>query len=86
MASKVKFGIVGCGRIAQRHAEHISAKGELTGVCDVVKAKADEMAARYGAASYYSVEEMLASGHGMDVVAIYSPNGLHAQHSMVGVY
>ena len=25
---KIKFAIVGCGRIAQRHAEHISKVGE----------------------------------------------------------
>ena len=29
----MKFGLVGCGRIAQRHAEHISNNGLLVAVC-----------------------------------------------------
>jgi predicted dehydrogenase len=79
---KVKFGIVGCGRIAQRHAEHIHNKGELVAVCDVVKEKADEMAKKYGVKAYYSPEEMFAAEKHIDVMSICSPNGLHAEHSI----
>jgi len=35
MALPIRFAIIGCGRIAQRHAEHIHNKGILTAVCDV---------------------------------------------------
>ena len=80
--SKVKFGIVGCGRIAQRHAEHIENLGTLVAVCDVVKEKADQMAEKYNAKAYYKIEDMLAAGNEMDVVSIVSPNGLHAEHSI----
>ena len=59
MSERVKFGIIGCGRIAQRHAEHISKKGELVAVCDNVKEKADQFAAQYQTKAYYSVEEFL---------------------------
>jgi len=79
---KVKFGIVGCGRIAQRHAEHIHNKGELVAVCDVVKEKADEMAKKYGVRAYYGPEEMYAKEKSIDVMSICSPNGLHAEHSI----
>ena len=79
---KVKFGIVGCGRIAQRHAEHIHNKGELVAVCDTVREKADEMAKKYGVTPYYSPEELYANGKGIDVISICSPNGLHAEHSI----
>jgi len=82
MASKIKFGIIGCGRIAQRHAEHIHSKGVLVAVCDTVKEKADTMASTYSANAYYSLEEMLAHEKEMDVVAVCSPNGLHAEHSI----
>jgi UDP-N-acetyl-2-amino-2-deoxyglucuronate dehydrogenase len=82
MTSKVKFGIVGCGRIAQRHAEHIHAKGELVAVCDDVKEKADQMAAQYKAKAYYNIDDMLANEKKIEVVAICSPNGLHAEHSI----
>lgn len=79
---KIKFGIVGCGRIAQRHAEHIGNKGILTAVCDVVKEKADELAAKYGASAYYSIDDMLKAQKGIDVISICSPNGLHAEHAI----
>jgi UDP-N-acetyl-2-amino-2-deoxyglucuronate dehydrogenase len=82
MTSKIKFGIIGCGRIAQRHAEHISKRGTLVAVCDVVEDKANKMAAAAGAKAFYSVEDFLKSGEKIDVVAICSPNGLHATHAI----
>lgn len=82
MTAKIKFGIVGCGRIAQRHAEHINDKGQLLAVCDTVKEKADAMAAQYNAKAYYSIEELLAAEKELDVIAVCSPNGLHAEHSI----
>jgi predicted dehydrogenase len=32
---KINFAIIGCGRIAQRHAEHINNNGRLVAVCDI---------------------------------------------------
>ena len=80
--NKIKFGIVGCGRIAQRHAEHIHNKGVLVAVCDIEKEKADKLAETFFAKPYYSLEEMLASETEIQVVAVCSPNGLHAKHSI----
>ena len=40
---ELKFAIVGCGRIAQRHAKQIQVNGKLQAVCDVVCSKADEL-------------------------------------------
>jgi predicted dehydrogenase len=79
---KIRFALIGCGRIAQRHAEHINNNGILTAVCDVVKDKADALSAKYNAKAYYSVEDLLAGERTTDVVAICSPNGLHAEHSI----
>jgi predicted dehydrogenase len=80
--SKLKFGIIGCGRIAQRHAEHINNNGVLIAVCDVVPEKADALAGKYNAKAYTTAEELLANEKGIDVIAICSPNGLHAKHSI----
>lgn len=85
MQDKIRFGIVGCGRIAQRHAEHIHAKGQLVAVCDVVREKADVLAAVYGVAAYYSLEDMLTAEPKMDVVVVCSPNGLHSKHSIAAL-
>jgi UDP-N-acetyl-2-amino-2-deoxyglucuronate dehydrogenase len=81
MSTKIKFGLIGCGRIAQRHAEHIANYGQLVAVCDNVKQKADDLANKYEAKAYYDVNDMLANG-GVDVVSVCSPNGLHAEHAI----
>lgn len=80
--TKVKFAIIGCGRIAQRHAEHIQNFGQLLAVCDIIKERADELASKTGAVPYQYVEDMLQKEKDIDVVAICSPNGLHAEHSI----
>ncbi len=82
MKNNVRFAIVGCGRIAQRHAEHIAKQGTLVAACDVVKEKADEMAAKFGAKAYYDIDSMLTNEKDIDVVSVCSPNGLHATHSI----
>lgn len=79
---KVKFAIVGCGRIAGRHAEHIKTYGELVAVCDIVKEKADKLAEENSAKAFYDIDDMLSSELEYDVVSVCSPNGLHAIHSI----
>ena len=81
----IKFAIVGCGRIAQRHAEHISKRGQLIAVCDIIQENADQLAATYGARAYTNFADMLSNERGIDVLAVCSPNGLHAQHSIEGL-
>lgn len=81
----IKFAIIGCGRIAQRHAQHIKNNGVLVAVCDIVKEKADTLAKEYDAKSYYTIQELLAVEKDIDVVAICSPNGLHAEHSILSL-
>ncbi|HRO41233.1 MAG TPA: Gfo/Idh/MocA family oxidoreductase [Flavipsychrobacter sp.] len=79
----IQFAIVGCGRIAQRHAEHISKRGQLVAICDVVEEKADILAAQYGARAYYNLDDLLRQENDeLDVVAICTPNGLHASHAI----
>ena len=81
----IKFAIVGCGRIAQRHAEHIQNNGVLEAVCDVIQERADALAKQYEAKAFYSVEDFISADLDIDVVAICSPNGLHAAHSIVAL-
>jgi len=78
----IKFALIGCGRIAQRHAEHINHFGKLTAVCDIISEKADKLAKQYNARAYYSIEDLLNSEKDVEVVAITSPNGLHYEHTI----
>ncbi len=82
MSKKISFGIIGCGRIAQRHAEHILKFGELKAVCDNVREKADQLAEKFNVEAFYSVEELLENVNGIDVISICTPNGLHAKHAI----
>ena len=78
----MKFSIIGCGRIAQRHAEHIHKLGKLISVCDIIEERSKELAGKYGANSYTSVEQLLEGSQETDVVAVCTPNGLHAEHTI----
>jgi UDP-N-acetyl-2-amino-2-deoxyglucuronate dehydrogenase len=82
MNKKIGFAIIGCGRIAQRHAEHIVKFGKLIAACDNVKGKADVFRDKYGAKSYGNIDELLSNLDEIDVVSICSPNGLHAEHAI----
>lgn len=83
MSKKVRFALIGCGRIAQRHAKNIQIFGELVAVCDTDQEKAKRLGEEYKAAVYYTAEEMLrGENNNVDVIAICSPNGLHAIHSI----
>jgi predicted dehydrogenase len=81
----LKFGIVGCGRIGDRHAEHITAKGNLIAVCDIIPEKANQFAEKYKCRAYYSLEEMLEKEKSIDLISVCSPNGLHATHSILSL-
>lgn len=85
MTPKINFAIIGCGRIAQRHAEHIHNLGKLVAVCDIVSEKADQLASKYQATAFSSIEDMLQANLDIQVVSVCSPNGLHAAHTIAAL-
>lgn len=78
---KIKFGILGCGMIANVHAAAIKGidEAELVGVADAKLSAALSFAERHGVTAYESYEEMLASD--IDVICICTPSGHHAQNA-----
>lgn len=78
------FAVVGCGRIGQRHLEMIrNVRGaQLVATCDLKSA--EELGLKSEVPHYRSLEELLAA-HRVDVVAIASPNGLHAEHALTAL-
>ncbi|HKC68477.1 MAG TPA: Gfo/Idh/MocA family oxidoreductase [Bacteroidia bacterium] len=79
---ELKFAIIGCGRIAQRHAEHIVKKGKLVAVCDIDKVRRDELATKYVCKTYASLDELLKQEKDLDLVSVCTPNALHAEQSI----
>lgn len=79
---KIRFAIIGCGRIAQRHAEHISSLGQLVAVCDIKKERAIMLADKYSCNFYENIDNLLYHDTDCDVVSVCTPNGLHADHTI----
>lgn len=82
---KIKFALVGCGRIAANHfgsLEKHMAACELVAVCDIIPSRADQAADKYSAKAYYSLEDMLEEG-GFDAVILTTPSGLHPPQTIM---
>lgn len=80
MKKRIRFGIIGCGVIADFHANaimEIPNDAELVGVTDVVYDAAEKFSRRHGIKAFASLEEMLSSKE-IDVVNICTPSGYHA--------
>jgi predicted dehydrogenase len=59
---------------------------ELAAVCDVDRERLDKAAATYNVAVYESLEDMLRKERGnIDVVSICTPNGLHADQTILAL-
>lgn len=81
--SKLKFALVGCGRIAKKHTEALDVleEAELVSVCDIKKERAKEYGEKFGIPYYTSYDEMLQNEE-IDVINILTPSGLHAKHTI----
>jgi predicted dehydrogenase len=76
----LRFGIIGCGRIAPRHAQSIQqvAGAQLAAVADIIAARAHHLAEEYSAEAHTNYYELLDRSD-IDAVSICVPSGLHAQ-------
>jgi UDP-N-acetyl-2-amino-2-deoxyglucuronate dehydrogenase len=82
---KLRFAVVGCGRISanhfaaiERHANRI----ELVGVCDIDPAALEKMTRKTGVAGYGGLEELLTKCNA-DIVALATPSGLHPEQAIL---
>lgn len=83
---KVRFAVVGCGHIGKRHAEMISRNPEaqLVALCDQ-HSEEDLNISQYKVPYYRDMNEMLTAHPEIDVVNICTPNGLHAEQSLIAL-
>jgi predicted dehydrogenase len=83
---KIRFAVVGQGHIGKRHAEMIlrNPQSELVAVCDI--RPAEECKISYPEIPFYSsLEDLLANEKNLDVLNICTPNGLHAEMSLLAL-
>ena len=77
----LKVGIIGCGHIAQKHAE-IICQGSIDGlqlgaVCDQDELRAKEFGDKYRVNSYTSFDDMM-STENIDLISVLTHSGSHA--------
>lgn len=81
---KIRFALVGCGRIAQNHfaalKQHAD-RAELVSVCDI-DAKALEAATKLTAAMPFSSLSSMLAGTMADIVILTTPSGLHPEQAI----
>jgi UDP-N-acetyl-2-amino-2-deoxyglucuronate dehydrogenase len=79
----IRFGLLGCGRIARRHSDllggHHIKGASLVAVCDPQRARADAIASKFGVPALYDMVDFLARKD-IDVVAVLTPSGMHPEH------
>ena len=81
---KIRFALVGCGRIAANHFEALRQhhdRAQLVGVCDVDPRALDRAVGATGAVAYTSLETMLRDC-AADAVVVTTPSGLHPEQSI----
>lgn len=79
----LKFVLVGCGRIAKRHADLLGGgvieNAELAAVCDIDESKAKAFGEKYGVPYFTDMHEMM-NTVSVDVVSVLTESGYHSKH------
>lgn len=77
---QLRLGLIGCGRVAPRHAESVTSLpgAQLVAVADLRASRAQHFATQYHAEPYTDYRGLL-DRPDVDVVSICTPSGLHAQ-------
>jgi len=81
---KIRFALVGCGRISGNHFSALKQHGdhcELVGVCDIDYKALEKAAAATGARPYRNLDSMLESCNA-DAVILTTPSGLHSRQAI----
>lgn len=83
---KVGFGIIGTGNIADLHARALenTSNAYLVAVFDIVSAKAESFAKKYGCKYYASLDEFL-SDEQIEAVTITTPSGYHLDPALKAI-
>lgn len=81
---RLRFALVGCGRIAKNHFEALKQHAdrvEIVGVCDVDPIALEAAVKETGAKGYVSLTTMLADTTA-DIVVLTTPSGLHSEQAV----
>jgi predicted dehydrogenase len=81
MMSSIRVGLIGAGNISDTHARAVAAipGASIVAVYGPTRARAERLAASYGARADDRLDAFIAQG-GMDMVMVGTPSGLHGEH------
>jgi predicted dehydrogenase len=74
--SVVRIGVIGVGHLGQHHARLLASMDgvELSGICDIDRARADEIGAKFGARAFADSRELLGR---VEAVTVAVPTAAH---------
>ena len=82
----MKYALIGCGRIATNHVKAVINNGlEFVAACDLIPEAIENLLAKHGLeeddsiARYYDYKQMLAEHPEIELVAIATESGVHAE-------
>jgi UDP-N-acetyl-2-amino-2-deoxyglucuronate dehydrogenase len=81
---KIRFALVGCGRISANHFEALEQhkdRAELVAVCDIDPEALAKAEARTGAPGFRTLDALLSSSD-PDIVILSTPSGVHAEEAI----
>lgn len=82
--SKIRIGVVGCGRISKNHfgsIDKLSDAFELISVCDIDPVALNKAKEEYHVKGYLSLDDML-ENENLDVISLCTPSGLHPDQAI----
>jgi UDP-N-acetylglucosamine 3-dehydrogenase len=75
--SKLKLAIVGVGGWGKNHARVLHDFGTLVAICEIDLQRGKELADKYGATLYSSVDDMLNNERKLDACLVCTPTKTH---------
>lgn len=81
----LRFGIIGCGRIALKHGEALARlhEGRLVAASDIILDRAEGFTKRFGGEAYrYRYFEEMLEHPDVDAICICTPSGMHAEQGI----
>ena len=91
MSKPVSIAIVGCGTLTGEtilpHLSHpdFAPHGRVVAVCDVVRARAEGLAGRFGVPAWYDDYDAMLARSDAEAVLVITPGQAHAAHALAAI-
>jgi predicted dehydrogenase len=87
MSTKLKFAVIGAGRIGKRHASmaQLNKDAELVAIIDIDESIKNDLEKEFDVPFYNSIEALFNADIEIDVVNVCTPNYLHAPQAIIAL-